>query len=91
MELLEGASLEEIVALEGPQPPGRVLRVIAVVAGALQEAHEIGLIHRDIKPANVFLCEQGGHPCAAHQKPTTSAHEKSTRLGTRIGIAMCCG
>jgi protein gp37 len=29
--------------------------------------------------------------CAAHQKPTTSAHEKSTRLGTRIGIAMCCG
>jgi hypothetical protein len=26
--------------------------------------------------------------CAAHQKPTTSAHEKSTRLGTQIRIAM---
>jgi serine/threonine-protein kinase len=30
------------------------------VAGALVEAHEIGLIHRDIKPANIILCKQGG-------------------------------
>jgi serine/threonine protein kinase len=30
------------------------------VAGALAEAHDIGLIHRDIKPANIVLCRQGG-------------------------------
>jgi serine/threonine protein kinase len=62
MELLEGASLEEIVALDGAQPPGRVIRILEQVAGALSEAHGIGLIHRDIKPANIFLCEQGGEP-----------------------------
>jgi serine/threonine-protein kinase len=60
MELLEGASVEEIVSLDGAQPPGRVVRVLEQVAGALGEAHGIGLIHRDIKPANIFLCEQGG-------------------------------
>jgi serine/threonine-protein kinase len=62
MELLQGASLEEIVALDGAQPFGRVIRVLEQVAGALGEAHGIGLIHRDIKPANIFLCEQGGEP-----------------------------
>ena len=30
------------------------------MAGALVEAHEIGLIHRDLKPANIILCKQGG-------------------------------
>jgi serine/threonine protein kinase len=31
-------------------------------AGALAEAHALGLIHRDIKPANVLFCERGGTP-----------------------------
>jgi len=60
MELLDGASLGAVVALDGPQPPERMLHVLHEVGGALAEAHEIGLIHRDIKPANIILCKQGG-------------------------------
>ena len=60
MELLEGATLEEIVDIDGPQPAARVLHMLASTAGALAEAHEIGLIHRDIKPANVMMCRRGG-------------------------------
>jgi serine/threonine-protein kinase len=60
MELLDGASLEAVVELDGPQPPGRVVRVMEMVAGGLAEAHKLGIIHRDIKPANIFLCRQGG-------------------------------
>ena len=60
MELLDGASLEEVVERDGPQPPGRVVRVMEMVAGGLAEAHKLGIIHRDIKPANIFLCRQGG-------------------------------
>jgi serine/threonine-protein kinase len=41
------------------------LRILGQVAGALAEAHGIGLIHRDIKPANIFLCERGGVPDVA--------------------------
>jgi hypothetical protein len=60
MELLDGATLEEVVEADGPQPPARVARVLDQVAGALGEAHSIGLIHRDVKPANIVLCRQGG-------------------------------
>ncbi|MBI4702567.1 MAG: serine/threonine protein kinase [Deltaproteobacteria bacterium] len=60
MELLDGADLEDVVEASGPQSAGRVLRVLTMVAGALAEAHEVGLIHRDIKPANIILCRQGG-------------------------------
>jgi serine/threonine-protein kinase len=60
MELLDGANLQRIVAVGGPQPPGRVVRMLTMACGALSEAHGVGLIHRDIKPANIMLCSQGG-------------------------------
>src|SRR5690606_39200430 len=60
MELLEGATLAEVVAAGGPLPAARVIHVLEQCAGALAEAHGIGLIHRDIKPANILLTEQGG-------------------------------
>ena len=65
MELLDGATLDEVVRLDGAQPPGRVVGVLVALAGALAEAHGIGLIHRDIKPSNVILCTQGGRPDVA--------------------------
>jgi hypothetical protein len=60
MELLDGATLQQIVQTDGAQPAGRVVRILAMACGALTEAHAIGLIHRDIKPANIMLCTQGG-------------------------------
>jgi hypothetical protein len=60
MELLEGATVDEIIRCDGAQPAERVVHILTAVAGALEEAHGIGLIHRDIKPANIMLCQQGG-------------------------------
>ena len=60
MELLDGASLDEVVRATGPMPPGRVIHILEQCAGALAEAHAVGLIHRDVKPANILVVEQGG-------------------------------
>jgi len=65
MEYLEGVTLDDLVSLDGPQPPARVVHVLTQVCGSLAEAHGIGLIHRDVKPANIILCERGGVPDVA--------------------------
>ena len=36
-----------------------VVRMIADVAGALEHAHQLGIVHRDIKPANLLLSNKG--------------------------------
>jgi len=60
MELLDGVDLEQIVRNHGALSPGRTIDILIQVCGALQEAHERGIVHRDIKPANIILCEHGG-------------------------------
>jgi eukaryotic-like serine/threonine-protein kinase len=60
MELLEGASLDEIVEVNGPQPEERVIHLLEQAAASLAEAHDAGLIHRDIKPANILVVDRGG-------------------------------
>lgn len=60
MELLDGATLHDVVEASGAQDPSRVVHIIRQAAAALAEAHDVGLIHRDIKPANIMVCTQGG-------------------------------
>ena len=62
MELLEGASIQEIVEVDGPQPAERVIHLLEQAAGSLAEAHDAGLIHRDIKPGNILVVDRGGIP-----------------------------
>jgi CHASE1-domain containing sensor protein len=62
MELLRGINLLQLVDLDGPLPPGRVVHLLRQACGALAEAHAAGLIHRDIKPANLMICLHGGVP-----------------------------
>ena len=58
MEFVDGMDLHTLVRQYGPQPPGRVVRILQQVAGSLSEAHAHGLIHRDIKPANILVSER---------------------------------
>ncbi len=58
MELVEGMSLEDIIA-EGPSPIERSLHIIAGIAASLDHSHDLGVVHRDIKPANILITTAG--------------------------------
>ncbi len=59
MELVDGESLGDRIAREGPLPPAEALRLIVQIAAALEYAHKEGLIHRDVKPDNILLTPDG--------------------------------
>ena len=58
MELLEGEDLKQRL-VRGPMATEEFLSVGTQICGALQAAHEQGIIHRDIKPANIYLAKDG--------------------------------
>jgi len=58
MRLVEGCTLRDLLA-EGTPDLTTTWRILHAVAGALQSAHDVGVVHRDLKPGNV-LVEAGG-------------------------------
>ncbi|MDP3774427.1 MAG: serine/threonine-protein kinase [Gemmatimonadales bacterium] len=62
MAFVEGETVGDKVAREGPQPLSVVRRVLQNVAWALAYAHARGVLHRDIKPDNIMLEAATGRP-----------------------------
>ncbi|MER7704583.1 protein kinase [Kitasatospora sp. NPDC097605] len=59
MELIEGEPLSTVMERRGPLTVPEALGLALDVLGALQAAHEAGIVHRDIKPANLMV--RDGH------------------------------
>jgi serine/threonine protein kinase/Tfp pilus assembly protein PilF len=59
MEYVAGRSLKDDLS-SGPWPAADVVRYGLQIAGALQHAHEKGIVHRDLKCANVMITPEAG-------------------------------
>ena len=60
MEYLDGHTLKELIAKEGPLALDRAIEIVRQVAGALDAAHDQGVIHRDLKSENIMLVSHNG-------------------------------
>ena len=59
MELIEGESLEQVIAARPDLPLSLKLTYAIQACRAFDYAHKRGIVHRDIKPANVMLSKDG--------------------------------
>ncbi|MDX1929092.1 MAG: serine/threonine-protein kinase [Pirellulaceae bacterium] len=63
MELVNGLPITDYCDIHQLQTTQR-LELFNSVCGAIQHAHQKGIIHRDIKPSNVLVAEYDGRPVA---------------------------
>lgn len=59
MEYIQGQSIDELVAKNGPFSINNACMIIAQIADALHTAHQMKIVHRDIKPSNILVSTEG--------------------------------
>ena len=94
MELLSGRDLLKVIKADHPLPTARIVRLMAQVLGALDEAHDKGVFHRDLKPENVMVSDLRGQSdfvkvCDFGIAKITSDRDASASAITAIGVV--CG
>jgi hypothetical protein len=89
MRYVAGADLGELIEREAPLPLGRVVRIVAQTASALDAAHAKGLVHRDVKPANILL-EDDHVYLSDFGVAKDSAGAGLTRTGAFLGSVEYC-
>jgi serine/threonine-protein kinase len=85
MELVRGESLDQLLKRSGPLPPERAGYLVWQVLGALNPAHEAGIVHGDIRPSNLMvfgnsmkILDFGLARFAGGEQPTTESSLTAT-------------
>lgn len=59
MEYIDGITLKEYIDRQGALEWKDAVHFIEQILGALDHAHQRGIVHRDIKPQNIMLLADG--------------------------------
>lgn len=87
MEYVDGSDLHNAIQT-GQLNTGHALSWIPQICGALQYAHEHGVVHRDLKPANVLISKEGSVKIVDFGLATLVGASKPDRKITGSDVAM---
>jgi serine/threonine-protein kinase len=63
MELIDGISLRKLLEEEKYFDLRRAAHILSQTCGAVEAAHQSGVIHRDLKPDNIIITRAGADEC----------------------------
>lgn len=87
-QLAAGGSLAQVLARRGLLSPGELVTVLAPVAGALGDLHQLGVVHGDLSTGNIVFREDG-MPLLADLGTARIVGEQRLRdVGTGAGDGM---
>lgn len=89
MEHVDGPTLGDVIASDGPLEPRRAAHLAVQIAEALEVAHGAGLVHRDITSGNVMLTSAGEVKVADFGIATALRQDERTTVqdGRVVGTA----
>ncbi|MBW3645094.1 MAG: serine/threonine protein kinase, partial [Actinobacteria bacterium] len=85
MELVRAPTLAEVVEERGPLSAPDAATLGLGVLGALEAAHQAGIVHRDVKPGNVMMLEDGGVKLADFGIASVKDDTRITSAGLVLG------
>lgn len=85
MELVEDPTLADVVEREGPLSPHATAAMGVELLGALEAAHQVGIVHRDVKPRNVMVAPSGAVKLADFGVATLHDDPSLTETGMVLG------
>ncbi|OLT29025.1 serine/threonine protein kinase [Nocardiopsis sp. CNR-923] len=85
MELIEGGSLQELLAERGALDLATAATVAESLLRAVRAADEAGVLHRDIKPGNIMMATDGRVVLTDFGIATVEGGPSITRTGALIG------
>ncbi|MFL5839296.1 MAG: serine/threonine-protein kinase [Thermoleophilaceae bacterium] len=84
MEYVGGENLAELMARERV-PADQAVEIVKAVAGALDHAHQAGVVHRDVKPANILVSPDGKAKLVDLGIATATERTQITAAGVVLG------
>jgi serine/threonine-protein kinase len=89
MPYIEGRSLQTVLRAHGKLSSSDTRRIGADLLGALEHAHNVGIVHRDVKPDNIIIGRDGAYllDFGIARAVALSGTDRLTRSGVAVGTS----
>jgi tetratricopeptide (TPR) repeat protein len=85
MEYIDGVDVQTLIKNKGKLGKEKTIKIVSMIAEALDYTHNKGMIHRDVKSSNILLTKEGRCVLTDFGLAHSASGSKLTQTGTVMG------